>query len=142
MKLKFGFDNEKNPILQPTIIENRPSRVIKQVQSPSAPALGSLNLFGKQLDAIKELENLVGLENVKNLVKEITAYVKIERLREQEGLAIEPMVLHMIFKGNLGQTTMWPVWKCSKKGILQKHYRGRADCQNTLDTRTTTRTCE
>lgn len=54
-------------------------------------------------EIMEELDSLVGLKKVKILVKEIQAFIEIQRRRKQEGLINEPLVMHMIFKGNPAQ---------------------------------------
>lgn len=51
-------------------------------------------------EIMAELESLIGLAKVKKLVKELQAFIQIQKAREAQHLATEPMVLHMIFKGN------------------------------------------
>src|SRR5699024_10795743 len=53
-------------------------------------------------DIEKEMGNLIGLENIKKILKEIYAWVYVNKQRESLGLKSDNQVLHMLFKGNPG----------------------------------------
>lgn len=99
--------------------------------SPGPKKVNSLNNCREERESIqqireinREIESLVGLVRVKKLINEIQAFIAIQAKRVEEQLATEPLVLHMIFKGNpgSGKTTIARLIArlFKEMGVLQK----------------------
>jgi stage V sporulation protein K len=64
--------------------------------------------YEKFSEIVRDLEQLIGLNNVKELVYEIYALLQVKQLRKDAGLQSRSQMYHMVFKGNpgTGKTTV------------------------------------
>jgi len=81
------------------------SRRLEGRPTVSTP-LSSQHAILKEIE--EEMNALVGMQDVKKTLKEVYAWIYINKKREAAGLKTSPQALHMMFKGNpgTGKTTV------------------------------------
>ena len=79
------------PREEPPSMERRPAFRITRVQQEDAAT-----------KAFAELDAMVGLDSVKKELNTLMARLRVDRKRRAQGLAVEPLSLHMVFTGPPG----------------------------------------
>jgi len=82
-------------------------------------------------DPYKELDELIGLEEVKREVHDLADFIKVQKMREAQGLKVPKMSYHLVFTGSpgTGKTTVARIVARIYKdlGILKKGHTVETD---------------
>lgn len=108
--VKSGSSEERPSRQINVILRNPEAPVLSQAvpQEDQALSLKQLPQEGLYAEIRKELDQLIGLDHIKDLLYEIYALLQIATMRSAAGLLTGTQVYHMLFKGNpgTGKTTV------------------------------------
>lgn len=121
------FENEKYQKLKNILVYSYDLGKISSVTKNYLSENEEVNID----DILEEMDGLIGLKEIKEEVHSLISYVRINKIRKENGLPVVPVSLHSVFIGppGTGKTTIARMISQSYKalGILEKGHLVEAD---------------
>ena len=111
LEATMGLSKDKEPSVkqfQRIVVSNKFSNADKTTILMFESEPSNLNLSFNSYKSSAELNELVGLDDIKKDVEQLLNYIKVEKLRSDHGLATQNLSLHAVFQGppGTGKTTV------------------------------------